>query len=177
MSSLKDQLFTAGLTDKQSVKNARKKKQAKIPKKQRGALSDSAKLAEQIRLEKAQRDKELNRQRQQKIEKKALLAQVKQLVESSKIERDDADIAYSFTFDKKVKKLYVSVEQQRQLARGQVNIIALTGESFELVPNVVAQKIAQRDASYIVQNLAKATDESEQDDPYADYQIPDDLIW
>ena len=177
MSSLKDQLLAAGLTDKQSVRNARKKKQAKIPKKQRGGLSDSAKLAEQTRLEKAQQDKKLNRERQLESEKKAEFAQIKQLVTGSKIDRKNADIAYSFTHGKKIKKLTVSADQQKQLARGQICIVVLSNESFELVPKIVAEKIIQRDASYVIQNLDKQLDQTTTDDPYADYQIPDDLVW
>lgn len=179
MSSLRDQLFAAGLTDKQSLKNARKAKQqkTKAPKKERGKISESAKLAEQTRLIKAQKDKELNRQRQQAAEQKAQQAQIKQLIQSSKIDREDGDIAYSFTFDKKVKNIYVTAEQQTQLSRGQIIIVMLSEDQFELVPNVVAQKIAQRDASIVIDNTEQADQLSEDDDPYADYKIPDDLIW
>lgn len=177
MSSLKDQLLAAGLTDKQSHKNARKKKQPTAAKKNRGGLSESAKLADKARLEKAQRDKELNQQRQLEADKTARIAQIKQLVEKSKIDRENANIAYSFTLDKKIRKLYVSAEQQSQLARGQICIVTLSTEKFELVPKVVADKIAQRDATYLIHNLVKESDQVDQDDPYADYQIPDDLIW
>ena len=177
MSSLKDQLLAAGLTDKQSVKNARKKKQPKVPKKQRGALSESAKQAEQARLEKANRDKQLNQQRQLEAEKKARFAQVKQLVEQSKIEREDDNVAYSFTYNKKVKNIHVSAEQQKRLALGQICIVALPNERFELVPKVVAEKIAQRDEAYVIQNVEQTSETLTQDDPYADYQIPDDLMW
>ncbi|MBX2848134.1 MAG: DUF2058 domain-containing protein [Acidiferrobacterales bacterium] len=177
MGSLKDQLLASGLTDKQAVKNARKKKQPKLAKKERNAQSKSAKQAEQALLEKAQRDKKLNQQRQLEAEKKAQVAQVKQLVERSKLQREDAQICYSFTFDKKVKNIYVTPQQQKQLSLGQVSIIALSEDKYELVPNVVAEKISLRDQSYVVNHLSQASDKTDQDDPYADYQIPDDLIW
>ena len=38
------------------------------------------------------------------------------------------------------------------------------------------EKIRLRDASCIVSN-AMATPESDGDDPYADYKVPDDLMW
>lgn len=181
MSSLKDQLLKAGLTDKQSVKNARKQKQkqSKKPKSARNELSESAKQVEQARVEKANRDKQLNAERQKAAEHKAQLAQIKQLVESSKIDRQEGEQAYNFTVDGKIKKLYVTPEQQQQLARNQIAIVTLAEDQFELVPQVVAKKIAQRDANYIV--TMKTTDQVQdatgQDDPYADYKIPDDLIW
>jgi uncharacterized protein YaiL (DUF2058 family) len=44
------------------------------------------------------------------------------------------------------------------------------------VPAVVADKIKQRDESVVLSQQAVNTDIDE-DDPYADYQIPDDLMW
>ena len=65
---------------------------------------------------------------------------------------------------------------QKELIKGQIAIAKL-GESYELVPAPVAQKIQQRDESLIVLLNTKSTDAIEEDDPYADYQIPDDLMW
>ena len=89
MKSLKDQLLKAGLTDKQSLKNAHKqgKKGLTKPKSQRGEASETTKQAELARIEKTNRDKELNRTRQLAIEKKARHSQIGQLVQSSKIDR------------------------------------------------------------------------------------------
>ncbi|WP_210450506.1 DUF2058 family protein, partial [Pantoea ananatis] len=42
---------------------------------------------------------------------------------------------------------------------------------------VVADKIAQRDAESIVLNSALSQEEQDEDDPYADFKIPDDLMW
>ncbi len=45
-----------------------------------------------------------------------------------------------------------------------------------MVPRVIADKIAERDASLVVR--VKKTDTAvEADDPYAAYQVPDDLMW
>jgi len=49
------------------------------------------------------------------------------------------------------------------------------GDATELVPRVIADKIAERDASLVVQ--VKKAAEVDPDDPYAAYQIPDDLMW
>ncbi|MBD4641712.1 DUF2058 family protein, partial [Xanthomonas citri pv. citri] len=45
------------------------------------------------------------------------------------------------------------------------------------IPAVVADKIAQRDADSIVLNSALSQEEQDEDDPYADFKIPDDLMW
>ena len=44
------------------------------------------------------------------------------------------------------------------------------------MPRVIADKIAERDASLVVR-VNKPTTEVAEDDPYADFQVPDDLMW
>jgi uncharacterized protein YaiL (DUF2058 family) len=176
MASLKDQLLKVGLTDKQSARNSRKNKQATKPKKERGQLSQSALAAQESLRDKASKDKELNRQKQLVAEQKAELAQIKQLVELSKIEREDAEQAYNFTHLGQIKTIYVTKTQRQQLAKNHIAIVATIADSFELVPLLVAKKIAQRDTSFVVAGN-EISDIATDDDPYADYKIPDDLVW
>jgi uncharacterized protein YaiL (DUF2058 family) len=61
------------------------------------------------------------------------------------------------------------------LSRGQLAIVALN-ESYELVPNIVADRILARDPQWFISRNDKEEVEDE-DDPYKDYKIPDDLIW
>lgn len=46
-----------------------------------------------------------------------------------------------------------------------------------IIPASVADKITQRDADSIVLNNALSQEEQDEDDPYADFKIPDDLMW
>jgi uncharacterized protein YaiL (DUF2058 family) len=55
-------------------------------------------------------------------------------------------------------------------------VIVCQGGATELVPRVIADKIAERDASLVVR-VNKASAEIDADDPYADFKIPDDLMW
>ncbi|MEG7493907.1 DUF2058 family protein, partial [Enterobacter hormaechei] len=48
---------------------------------------------------------------------------------------------------------------------------------YAIIPAVVADKMAQRDADSIVLNSALSQEEQDEDDPYADFKIPDDLMW
>lgn len=178
MKSLKDQLLKAGLTDKQSVKNARKQQQKsrKKPKSQRGQASEITREIETLKTEKARKDRELNRLRQQEAQRKATLAQVKQLIESSAVEREEGELAYNFSHASKIKKIYVNEEQRRQLSKGQIAIATYNEDVYYLVPRVVANKIEAQHPEFIVKNKLVA-EESADDDPYADYQIPDDLVW
>ena len=80
------------------------------------------------------------------------------------------------TPSRKIKQMYVSAAVQEQLARGQLAICA-DDESFVLVPRVVADKIAERDASVIIFLADPQKQALAEDDPYKDFPIPDDLMW
>lgn len=172
--SLKDQLMKAGLTNAKKVRAAEheKRQMAKDPN-----AETADKLAARAQAEKAERDRELNRQQQEEKEKRAVKAQVRQLIETHRIPREGGDVPYQFTDDKKIKKLYVKPAQQAQLASGQIAVVRL-GEGYELVPTVVAEKVRQRDeAAVVLLNARKVATAADEEDPYAAYQIPDDLMW
>jgi hypothetical protein len=189
MASLKDQLLNAGLIDKTKAakieqeqrkqahqKTAKAQKQAK---KSGEVVVDEAKLlAEKVLQEKAERSKELNRIQREQAEHKAIQAQIKQLISINSIDRKRGDLAYQFADGSKIKKIYLTKTLQDQLAYGIIVLVKL-GDGYELVPKQVAEKIAQRDAACIlVQNTGSIEQAAvEEDDPYADYKIPDDLMW
>jgi len=175
--SLQDQLLGAGLISKEKVKAAKKDKRKKNKKPKGTVEVDENKLrSQQAQQEKVDKDRELNRQKKEKAEQVAIQAQIKQLIEMNSIDRAKGEVAYQFVDSKKIKKLYVTEELQTQLVRGQIAIVKL-GEDYELVPKVVSDKIAQRDDSFVIAVNVTETDTVDEDDPYADYQIPDDLMW
>lgn len=178
--SLQDQLLKAGLVDNKKAKQVQreKKKQAKQQHKSGKPAVDESKLqAQRVLEEKAERARALNRQRQAEAEQKAIAAQIKQLIEANRLPRE-GEVAYNFNDDKKVKKIYVTPRVQKQLERGIVAIVSLGG-AYELVPAPVAEKIAQRDAGYVVfKNTPDIKTEPDSDDEYyAQFEIPDDLMW
>lgn len=178
MSSLQDQLLKAGLVDKKTAKQANKQKakQAKVQRKSSQPVVDETKEAvKKAQHEKAQKDRELNAQRQAKADEKAIAAQIKQLIKLNAIPAN-GDIAYNFTDGNTIKKLFVSALHQNQLASGQLTI-AKSDDKYWVVPSIVAEKIAMRDDSVIVAKVNKSQETLDEDDPYADYEIPDDLMW
>lgn len=188
MPSLQDQLLKAGMVDEKKAKKIQKqqRKDAKAQKQQAKGQqpqeSESKQLARKVQAERAAKDKEINRQRELAAEEKAIAAQIKQLINTNKIARpkgnDDSDISYQFSHGKKIKKVYVSPALQQQLINGVICIVA-NGKQYELVPAVIAEKIKQRDEkAVLVHNAANTSgDAPDEEDPYADYQIPDDLMW
>jgi len=178
MTSLQDQLLKAGLIDGKKAKQIGKdkRKQNKVAKKSSQPQADETKLAvEQARAEKVAKDRELNAERNALAQQKAIAAQIKQLIANNKQPKGGGDIAYNFTFEKKIKKIYVSAEVQSHLIAGRL-VIAGIDDKFELVPRVIAEKITERNPAMIIQPPVQSEPDLE-DDPYADYKIPDDLMW
>lgn len=177
--SLQDQLLQAGLTDKKKAKaiNKTKKKQAKVERRSKVEAVDEAKQqVQQARVEKAQRDRALNEQKNAEQERKAIAAQVKQLIEVNRIPRQGGELAYNFTDQKKIKKVLVDKIMLEQLSRGRLAIVLLN-DKYEVVPTVIAEKIKLREPDKVIVCNEAQKVEVDEDDPYADYQIPDDLMW
>ena len=176
--SLRDQLLKAGLVNEKQAKQASKEKQKKQRLEQKGHIEkdESQKLAaQQAMAEKAARDQELNRQQQEKVEQKARAAQIKQLIEVSRLPKLTTEDYYNFVDDKKVKRLPVNTMVRNKLSNGWLAIVR-HGGGYEIIPREAALKIQERDASRIVL-LNTHVEEPDADDPYAAYQIPDDLMW
>ena len=176
--SLRDQLLKAGLVNEKQAKQVGKQqqKQKRLEHKGQVEKDESQKLAAlQAMAEKAARDQELNRQQQEKAEQKARAAQVKQLIEHSRLPKLTSEDYYNFVDDKKVKRLAVNNLMRDKLSRGSLAIVR-HGGGYEVIPREAALKIQERDPRRIVL-LNTPTEAAEADDPYAAYQIPDDLMW
>ena len=103
------------------------------------------------------------------------------MINDNKLDRSKGEVPYGFTYGKKVKKIYVTEAQRDQLVDGQLGIVTLVinheGRRFELVPRAIADKIRERDEAFFVDLGEPTKSEPDENDPYADYQVPDDLIW
>ncbi|MCE3253623.1 MAG: hypothetical protein K0Q67_2643, partial [Cellvibrio sp.] len=154
MASLQDQLLKAGLIDAKKAKqaNKEKRKETNVARRSSEEVVDEIKQsAEQARLEKAERDRELNRQRDLELQQKAIAAQIKQLIENHRQSKGagNGDVEYNFTDGKLIKKMRVSPLVLEQIVRGVLAVVKL-GDGYEVVPRIVADKIAQRDAKFVV---------------------------
>ena len=178
--SLQEQLLQAGLVKKEQLDDAKKQKS----KQQRQQRSKKAKAArppvdpevKRRREEKAARDRELNQQREEVRRQREVAAQVRQLVRNNRHPRvaSDDDVAFNFENKGKIKRLYVSPDTHKQISSGKLVIVNDNG-NFELVPPPIAEKIRARNPSLVID--LPDDDQPAPDDPYADFKVPDDLIW
>jgi len=184
--SLQDQLLGAGLVDKKKAKtiSKQKKKQKNVDRRSKDDnVSEAQQLAQKTRDEKLAKDRELNQQRKAQADRKAIAAQIIQLINLNKLDRR-GDVDFNFSDGTAIKKIHVSQKISDEVSRGRLCIVRL-GESYEVVPKPVADKIRERDEETVVlynqsraaQGAEVETETSADDDHYAQFEIPDDLMW
>ncbi|WP_122670321.1 DUF2058 domain-containing protein [Pseudomonas viridiflava] len=176
--SLRDQLLKAGLVNQKQAKQVGKEKQKEqrlVHKGQAQADDSQKRAAQEAQAEKIKRDQELNRQQQEKVEQKARTAQVNQLIEVSRLPKLITEDYYNFVDDKKVKRISVNALVRNKLSSGSLAIVH-HGGGYEIIPREAALKIQERDPRRVVL-LNTPTEAPDADDPYAAYQVPDDLMW
>ncbi|ARB44549.1 DUF2058 domain-containing protein [Alloalcanivorax xenomutans] len=175
--SLQQQLMKAGLADKKAARRAKQQKREDANRARReGGDEDAAERARRQRQEQAERDRQLEVQRQAEREEREKQAQLRQLIEAHRLPREQGEVGFRFVQERKVKTIYVTASQQTQLANGRLVLVAL-GEGYELVPAEVVDKIRERDESVVLVCNTPSAKKQDEDDPYAGYEVPDDLMW
>lgn len=179
--SLQEQLLKAGLVKEKQLKksNSEKRKQVRAQQHSKAGVIDEAKdAARQALAEKAERDRALAREQNKAAELKAVAAQIRQIITMNRQPKNNGDIAYNFVDDKKIKTLHVDKATLEHLSNGRLAIVTLEGR-YEIVPQAAALKIQLRDPAVVIvcNEQQKAADGSVEDDPYANFKVPDDLMW
>ncbi|OHY64476.1 hypothetical protein BB778_20870 [Pluralibacter gergoviae] len=174
--TLQEQMLKAGL-----VSSKKMAKVQRTAKKSRVQAREAREAVEENKKAQAERDRQLSEQQKQAALAKEYKAQVKQLIEMNRIVINRGAIDFNFTDGSVIKKIAVDKQTQTQLINGRLAIARLLtadGKSdYAIIPAVVAEKITQRDADSIVQHSALSEEVQDEDDPYADFKIPDDLMW
>lgn len=183
MASLQDQLLKAGLTTKQKARQANTDKRKKN-KQKRSGVSVEASMQEKVKLdlEKAKADKmakdaELNEQKKQQLAEKEKHHRLQQILQHHQLKGVDGESTYNYTFGKLVKKLFVDATTHKALVNGRLALCGLE-ETTYIVTSETAAKLAELEPSVIlVQNEKVESESPDEDDPYAEFQIPDDMMW
>jgi hypothetical protein len=170
--SLRDQLLKAGLTPPKQVEKAnqptsttpakekRADKRAEKPpqhrtskpadppaRKQQSDLEQFYKARNEI--ERAERAEEERRQREASARRKQVREQTRALISENLKNTDDADIRYNFVIGDNIKYLYVTEQQQVELADGTLAITFMDGKRC-LISAQIAQQLRELDPEKIV---------------------------
>ncbi len=175
--SFQDQFLKLGLVDKKQVNKIKKKKHQQKKAKVKSPEPDESKiLAEKAQEQKKKRAQERNRKKNEKIKQKESAAQIHQLIENNRIQYDEGEIPYNFTDYNKVKRLLLSKEIADKLGSGKLAIVRQAGV-YHIIPADIARKVQEFNRKMIVLLHKPKEISPEADDPYAEFQVPDDLMW
>ena len=178
---LQEQLLKAGLVKKgkvaEAVREQVKARHGKAP----PSPTEIQREAERARAEKAERDRALDAERKAQARSAELRAQARQIIEDKKVPRT-GDSEYRFTADGAIRTLLVDDDLRRKLSSGAL-VIARLGDRYELLPRAAGDKVRERDAGLIVLDHGQEAEAdapattSEDDAYYAQFEVPDDLVW
>jgi uncharacterized protein YaiL (DUF2058 family) len=179
--SLRDQLLKAGLVTEQQVQRAerdQRQQQFRAPrdKKRPPPGPTPAQLAAQkAAAEKAAKDAEANRRKQEKLERRARYAEIKQLVAAHQVPRVETEDFYNFQDGAQIRRIEVTPELREKLVSGVLAIVRCEGR-FAFVPATVGEQIGARVPKALL-HLHRPDAKPAADDPYRDHVVPDDLMW
>jgi uncharacterized protein YaiL (DUF2058 family) len=181
--SLRDQLLKAGLVSETQVKQAEKasKKGGRKARHEQKRTGQPIKAPAEERIEQAQsdkvaRDRKLNREQEIVKAKKAARAQVSDLIKRHRLNDAHAEVRYYFQRGNHIKQLDVTPEQREGLVGERLAIVTFQGGQH-LITMDVADKIAKIDPEAKIHRHEAPPSEPDAEDPYRDYQVPDDLMW
>jgi len=178
---LQEQLIKAGLAKKSKAAEVAREQNKARHGKGPAAPSDIQLEAERARAEKVEHDRALAAERKAKARIAELRAQARQIIADRKVPRS-GESEYRFTADGAIRTLLINEDLRRKLSSGAL-VIARIDESYELLPRAAAEKVRERDARMIVLDHGQhagsepAAASSEDDAYYAQFKVPDDLVW
>lgn len=188
-SSLQEQLVQAGLADEESLNRSRqgrgrraagkggggkKKGGGRKPHQSSGPAAENGPEGSAAAAQ-TERDPAPAAQRQPTAAEKA--DRLRQMIRANRIDRTYAGVPYRFTQGSRILEIAVTGTQQGRIARGELGVVS-DGERYELIPAKVARRIREIDReAVLVLNAGADRTTGDDNDPYADYRVPDDLMW
>ncbi|HLI16763.1 MAG TPA: DUF2058 family protein [Rhodanobacteraceae bacterium] len=167
--SLRDQLLKAGF--KQSSPAKAKQHARHEPRKPREPSEpDLAKaFALRAQVERAEREAAEREAREKAEAKRERKRRMQELLAGKALNKPDAEQVRNFEFAGKIRRIYVTPEQMRQLNAGELGVVMHGGRAL-----LVARDVAEQAQAIAPELVALLVDPSA---PVDDDGVPDDLMW
>jgi len=168
----------AGRGDARSAAGANPRRNDARPAKPRTQAEMDLGKAYAIRAQKEKEERiEAERLKQEEARlRREAKAKLAELVKDQGLNDKDADIARHFPYGGKIKRIYVTAAQLKQLNAGELGVLQMDGRYLLVTATMLdeAEKVFAPAVALRVDPNAPAGE-----DPYADpqYQVPDDLVW
>ena len=173
---LQEQLLKAGLVKKD--KAAQIVRQQALLRRAKAAPGADRVDTQQLQNERAEHDRALAAEHNAQLRASEQHAQARQIIASHQV-KGEGEIAYRFTDRGKIRDVLVSAAQRAQLAAGALTIVR-RDTTYALLLRPAADMIYARDATLIVLDHARPDEPgggNSDDAYYAQFSVPDDLIW
>ena len=176
--SLKDQLRALGLAsekpDKPAGRGQRKGRGKRRPSPvSRGTKDGEPSLDEAWALREREERRQAGQARQAKLaedrRRREINNSIRGIVESGGLNRDDATVPRNFLFKGRIRKIYVTPEQQQALTAGEIGIVYLTG-GYHLLAAEALEAVRAISADHVIDLRGGNPDED-------GHPVPDDLVW
>ncbi|MGD8347061.1 MAG: DUF2058 family protein [Lysobacterales bacterium] len=174
--SLQDQLKALGLA--KDRKPAQKRKKPKRRPGQGGSaqgmppgelsLDKAWKLREQEEKDRIEQDRA--RKRAEDRKRREINNAIRKIVDPNRLNREDAEVPRNFLFRGRIRKVYVTPDQNKALAKGELGMVYVTGGYHLLTPEHIAA-VREIAPDHVVE-LDNGNDPEEEEFP-----VPDDLAW
>ena len=175
--SLRDLLLKAGLKPSAPPKANPKPRPPQHGGRQPGAHTPPGKcepdlaqaFAMRAQVERAERDANEREARAKAAERKERKRKLQDLLAGKALNREDADQPRNFEFAGRIRRVYVTAEQLRQLNAGELGVVMHGGRALVVARDLVlgVQAIAADNVALLVDPDATAADDG----------VPDDLMW
>jgi len=177
--SLREQLLKAGLVNEKQVQKVEQQQNRQQHGQKKGSVPpppDRQAAASKAQAEKAAHDQALQRARNEKVERKARRAAIRQMVEQNRIPRIESEDHFNFVDGGKVRHVAVNPELRARIQGGELLLVRHDG-FYALVPRDIGERVREREAAMLVPLAAAEATAPAEDDPYKDFVVPDDLTW
>jgi uncharacterized protein len=177
-STLQDQFLKMGLVDKKQVNTVKKARhEQRTGQGGKGSPDESKIQVKQALAEKKDRSRRLNQTKNEELKEQETAAMIRQLIDTNRLPMGGGENPYNFTDNNKIKRLFLSKEMAERLSRGDLAIVRQAGE-YQIIPAGVAEKVQKFNKNLVVVFHAPIKNVSPgHEDPYAEFQVPDDLMW
>lgn len=174
--ALQAQLLKAGLVDNKKAKKLSKQAVHEQRTGQSNEAELKAKIAQDMQ-EKLAKDQALDLEKKRLLQGKELKAAIIQMINQHKIRNIDGEVSYQFIDESKIKKIYLNQQIYNALVSGSL-VIAKESEGYAVLPKALADRINDKMEGFIIVNNSEKNEQiTDEEDPYAAYVIPDDLMW
>ena len=173
--SLQDQLRALGLAKKKAKRKAPRtagkprRRSAAAGAGKDGEVSLDRAYALRRREEQKQADRARRKKQAEDRQRQEINRAIKAIVDVHRNNSREADIARHFMFRDRIRKVYVTREQQEALGEGRLGIVYLAGGYHLLEPEHL-EAVRKISAAHVV---ALPDDEDDEQD----HPVPDDLVW